>query len=124
MGLTDFQKAKLPKWARDEFENLERERFVAVRALREWTDNQTPSSIFIDEYECTGDTEGTGPTSYRRYIQGHKITIVHNGVRLDIILRDEGIDLSWGDDKRGLFDTALIPRGYQQAYLKSKENMR
>ena len=114
---------KLPKWAQKEFEDLERERFVAVRALREYTDNQTPSPIFIDELESTGDTEGTGPALYRRYIQGHRVTIIHNGVRLDIILREDGIDLQWGDKQFRSLDVAFIPQSYQRAFLKAKENM-
>lgn len=116
--------SKLPRWAQKYIENIERERFVAVRALREYTNNQTESKFFIDEYECTGDDGTSGPSSYRRYIQTYKISVAHNGVRLDVMIRDDHIDLQWGDDKRNSGQVAFIPRSYQAADLYSKEFMR
>jgi hypothetical protein len=115
---------KLPKWAQKEFEKLERERFVAVRALREYTDNQTPSAFFIDEYESTGDSEGARPASYTRYIQTHRITVLHEGVRLSVYLRDRFIDLQWEDSRRTMTEIACVPESYQKMRLVSKENMR
>ena len=115
---------KLPKWAQKYIKIIERERFIAVRALREYTDNQTESKFYIDEYECTGENDSHGPSSYRRYIQTHKITVVHQGVRLDVMVRDDHIDLQWSDDKRSSVQIAFIPRAFQSADLYSKEFMK
>ena len=112
---------KLPKWAQEYIRNIEREREVAVNALNEYVDNQTPSPFFIDEMECTGERKG--PTIKRRYVQTHKIEIEHQEVSLRIILRDESIDLQWSGEKM-LGDVAFIPSSYQSARLVSKGNMR
>ena len=112
---------KLPKWAQEHIENIERERGVAVRALNKYVDGQTPSPISVMEMECTG--EGGKPSFKTRYIQGHRISINHEGVELNIILRDGQIDLSWGGPSP-LTDVALIPSSYQQAGLVSKKFMR
>ena len=76
--MTNEQLSKLPKWAQEEFTNLQRERNTAVRELKSWTDDQKPSSIYIDELVCDGEQQG--PKSYRRYIQSRKVTMVHAGV--------------------------------------------
>ena len=116
--------SKLPKWAQKEFENLQRERDIAVRALREYTDSQTESPFFIDELESTGDTDGSGPASYTRYVQTHKISVKHGGVLLDIYLRDNNIELQWNNYERHFEDIAFIPESYQKARLVHPDNMR
>jgi hypothetical protein len=116
--------AKLPLWARDHITKIEREREVAVQALNEYCDTQTPAPFYCDEYESTG--EDREPTSKRRYFQGHRITVEWLGVRLGVLLRKDnngtGIDLHW-EDVHSQADVALIPRSYQQVYLVAREHM-
>jgi hypothetical protein len=52
---TEEQIAKLPKWAQDHIANVERERFVSVRALNEAMDSQTKAAFYCDDYVCTGE---------------------------------------------------------------------
>lgn len=120
--------AKLPRWAQDHIRDIQRHRMVAVRALNEYIDSQTPSAMYVNEYECTGE-EQRGSFK-RRYVQGRTLTIDHSGVRLAIILRDESagdrpcIDLQWHDAERDSAHVALIPSSFQKASLMSKGNMR
>ncbi|HDY68749.1 MAG TPA: hypothetical protein ENH85_13290 [Candidatus Scalindua sp.] len=112
---------KLPKWAQSYIKDIERERETAIRALNEYIDNQTKSSFYIDEMECTGEDQG--PSVKRRYIQTHKITVVHEKVELNIMLRKREIDLNWGGLNHSCEDVAFIPSTYQSARLVSKDNM-
>lgn len=117
--LTDEQMGKLPKWARDYFVDVARERDTALRALNNYVDTQTPSAFYIDELECTG--EDRGPTSKRRHIQTHKITVQHNGVRLDVSINchhPDAISLQWGSE-RGSCErhVAFIPTSFMAAEL-------
>lgn len=64
---------KLPKWAQEYFADIRRQRDVAVRALNEFQDTQTPSRIWVDDHVCTGEEQG--PSSKRNYIQSRHITI-------------------------------------------------
>lgn len=109
--------SKLPKWAQDHIKDLQRERDIAVRALNEWTDTQTPSPIFVDELVSTG--EERGPSTKRRYIEGRRVSFNWQGVWLDVLLRESAIDLQWRtpDDMCGMEDVALIPRSYMQVWL-------
>jgi hypothetical protein len=125
--MSDDKIAKLPKWAQDMFRDLQREREVAIRALNEWTDNQTPSPVFIDELECLGEEKterGSPPSRKRRYVQTHRIQIEWAGVVLDVHLRDEGIALQWGTLDRSMAEVSMVPRSYQQVTLMTKDKMR
>lgn len=123
MKPTIEQLAKLPKWAQDHIKTLQRERDTAVRALNEWRDTQTPSSIYTDELLSMGE-EG-GPSFKRRYIQGRKLTFIHAGIRLDVNTHFEDvIKLQWDSEKRTSADIALIPASYQAARLVHPSNMR
>ena len=115
------QLSKLPKWAQERIRNLEREREVAVRALRDWSDSQTYSPISIPEYASTGENQG--PTRYVRYVEGHRVDIDWLGVRLSVLLRDEVIDLQWSAN-HAIGDVCMQPRSYQNVWLISKEQMR
>jgi hypothetical protein len=119
-----YKQSYLPKWAQQYVANLERERENAISALNEYVDNQTPSPFYIDEGESTGESQG--PTIKRRYIQGHKITVEHKGIRLEVMLRpnEYGIDLGWDDLTRGLKHVAMVPQSFNRVQLISKENMR
>lgn len=121
---------KLPKWAQEHIKNLQRERDVAVRELNEWVDSQTISPIFIEEHTCIG--EQCGPSLKRRYIQGYKVEFEWSGIHLTTLLADPsdgqrngGICLSWREAGRSVTTRiALIPTGFQQVELVTKEKMR
>lgn len=113
---------KLPKWAQEIIKDISRERETAIRALNEYVDSQTPSPFYIDETECLGEQQG--PSTKRRYIQAHRITVVYEGVRLDILLRDDTIDLKWGAPNFSMDEIAFIPSSFQSARLVSRDKMR
>ena len=114
---------KLPKWTQEYIRQIERERNTAIRALNEYCNTQTPSPFVIEEMESTG--ERTGPSLKTRYVQKHKISVIHGSVRLNVTLIDDtAIDLGWEDEHRGLREVAFIPNSFQQARLVAKENMR
>lgn len=113
--------AKLPKWAQDYITDAERTRDVAVRELKEYNDNQTPSPFSIQEYVNRGYVT--------RYIQTDKMEVEAHGVKLRIQLgyeRDKTIKLSWGPAGKlaGMDHIAFVPTSFQQAELIAKENMR
>ncbi len=115
---------KLPKWAQMHIKTIQRQRDTAINALNEHNDTQTESPFYIEELICTGEGEGGSPAYKKRYIQAHKMSVLHEGVLLDILLRDKHIDISWSNGKYGSGDVAFIPATFQQARLVSKENMR
>lgn len=107
MKLTDDQIAKLPKFAQAAFKDLELERFVAVRALREWTDSQTVSPVSIEEIVCDGEQQS--PSFKKRYIQTNRVKFEWMGVELEVYLKDDqsqgnapGISLQWNAIARGV----------------------
>jgi hypothetical protein len=115
--------AKLPKWAQEHIKGLERERFVAVRSLNEFTDKQTPSPFYHEDYVCSGEQQG--PTKKRNYIQASSLIVESFGIELTVILRDEekAIDLQWvGVNLHG--HVAMIPRSFQKVYLVSSKHLR
>ncbi len=127
--ITPEQLAKLPKWAQDEFNKLERERFCAVRELKEWRDDQTESPVSIHKFVSDGEQQGPG--SYTRYVQTRQLEVKWHGVELRISLHDDGpqhdnsIGLSWnGERALGGTQIAFVPTSFQQASLIAKENMR
>ena len=112
---------KYPKWLQDYVKKLERQRNEAVRELYEYMDEQTPSPFYISEFL----TIESPPKHFVRYVQAHQMEVNHDGVYLQIILRDGQIDLSWGSDpNRVTHDVAFIPQSHQSARLVTKENMR
>ncbi len=113
----------LPKWAQQKFRQLERQRDVAVLTLNKWRDSQTPSPIYVDDNPCTGEKKG--PVQKRHYIQAYKVNVDHAGVELEILLRDNQIDMSWHSSGiRTMSEVALVPEAYQKCRLVSRENMR
>lgn len=122
MGLPNGDVSKLPKWAQDYIEALKRERENTVRALNEFIDEQTPSSIFFDEYVGTG--ESSHPIK-RRYLQSYKVTVEHQGVRLIVRCDECSINLCWQVTGRNdLEEIALIPMSFQQGKLITQDKMR
>lgn len=112
---------KLPKWAQDHIKKLERERETAIRSLNEYVDAQTESPIFYDDLVLTGEEQG--PSSKRVYIQSHGIEVIHNGVHLSLLLRDN-IELRCENVKRVTSFVAFVPTSLNAMSLVSKENMR
>jgi hypothetical protein len=112
---------KLPKWAQEHIEKIERERDQAIKALNEYVDNQTVSPFYVEDYVSTG--EERGPSYKRSYIQTHKMTIEHEGVELNVLLREGYIDLQWNGMKYHLDIVAFVPTSFQSAKLVSKENL-
>lgn len=115
---------KLPKWAQEHITTLERERDIAIRALNDYCDSQTPSVIYVDEYKSTG--EERGPSSKRRYFNGQRVTVEFADIKLDIYAGSYGnfISLQWQTSNRSNDDVALIPESFCRARLVSKNNMR
>lgn len=120
---TPEQIAKLPKWAQEHIADLDRRMVVAERSLKEYEDAQTPSEFFYDDLLCIG---GKSPQNVRRYVQTHRISIVRDGIRADVLLRHDepGIEISWGDEHRGCREVAMIPTSFQKIKLLSKDKMR
>jgi len=120
---TPEQIAKLPKWAQEHIDDLDRRRANAERTLTEFKDNQTPSEFFTEEYVCTGPT---GNQFVKRYIQSHKVCVERDGVKLTILLRQDeaGLDLQWQSTDRLMNEVALVPTAFNKVKIVSKEKMR
>lgn len=113
---------KLPKWAQSYIEEIERQRDTAVRELNKYLDAQTPSPFYTDDMICTG--ENKGPTTKKRYLQIHRLTVEYAGVSLQVLLRD-GIELKWEAAPRfSSGHVAAVPTSFQTLELIAKENMR
>ena len=117
---TPEQIAKLPKWAQEHIENLDRRAVIAERTLKEYYDNQTPSEFFIEDYDSSASK------MVKKYIQTHKIAVERNGVHVEVILRldEKGIDISYWSDDRIVREIALVPKGFNSITLIAKEHMR
>lgn len=87
MGKSDERESKLPVWAQELIVNLRRERDTAVRELRSWTDQQTPSPFSIFEYVCDGEEE-RGPSAHTRYVQTRRIKCDHAGVSVEVSVKN------------------------------------
>lgn len=124
--ITPEQLAKLPAWARSHIANLQRERIDAVRALNDYCDDQTESPFRYWDFLSLGDGKNKEPTHRTKYIQTHKMEVVHGDVLLRILIREDQpeIDLQWTADKGLTTDLALIPKSFCGAVIKTKENMR
>lgn len=107
---------KLPKWAKEHISNLERSRDAAVRALRDYTDDQTPAPFSVSDY--VSDNLSGGPTFHKRYVQTHTMEVNHAGVELRIVLRDGCIDLQWNaEDDRQRDLMVMQPRSMNSVWL-------
>lgn len=120
--------AKLPAWAREEIENLTRERENAVRALAEHIDKQTPSPFYREEMVSDG-AQGPGPSRYRFYVQGHDMLCEAHGIKLRICTaygstNENSITLQWEGAARDSSEVGFIPHSYQMARLVARSKMR
>lgn len=81
---------KLPVWAQEYIQSLERDRELSVRKYRELTDNQTESMFYSDDIICfDGSTKVD-----KHYYQANSITCYFNG--LEVSVRP---DIQWGNIK-------------------------
>lgn len=102
--------AKLPRWAQEHIESLERERDEANKMLTKFTDSQTEAPFFYKEFRGT-DPEGA--TRYPvKYIQTHKVGIRHAGLEVEVLLPygaqgRTGIEIRFSADPG--FEAALFP---------------
>jgi hypothetical protein len=124
---------KLPKWAQDHITNLARERDVALRALNDHINDQTPSPVYWEEYLSTGEGtagKGIGPSNKRFYVQTDRLVVEAAGVQLQIYCRESSprhydcIELKWSDPFCLQNMTGFIPHSFQSAYLVAHHNMR
>lgn len=114
---------KLPKWAQDHIVRLERQRDMAIGALRDHHDHQTIAPFYTDELLCLGEQKG--PSYQRRYFQGHTMTVEHAGVLVSVSTHeDEYIRIQYGNHGRLTGDTALIPAGHQVVRLIAMEKVK
>jgi hypothetical protein len=114
---------RLPVWAKALIKDLRRERYVAVRQLNKYCDQQTVSRIYFDDYVSTGEVQG--PSLKRGYVQSNKITIEHAGVLLNVYAHEEKkIRIQWSQPGNAIGDISFSPCSYQTAYLIAKDNMR
>lgn len=123
---TPEQIAKLPAWAREHINTLERQRSQAVTTLNEFVDRDTPSPFYFEDNPCTG--EASGPSSKRRYVQAGTLVVCWRGVELRIYANDygnsgKGIRLQWSAEHR-TGEIAFIPESFQYARLIAKDDMR
>lgn len=106
---TKEMRAKLPAWARNYMEQIERERETAIKTLNRFKDEQKPSMIYYDAWECLGENGESGPTTQRRYLQTTRI-------KLSFDPHNEGSDInmeteiSIHPDKKRI--EVRCPRGY------------
>ena len=114
---------KLPRWAQDRIAKLERERDTAIRALDEYCDAQTPSSIYYDEWLSTGEKQGS--SGKRIYVQSDHVVIDAHGVNLSVRIESasRALSLQWGRNTYG-GDVCMQPRSYQNVWLIAKEIMK
>ena len=112
---------KLPKKVQEYIKDLQRQRETAVRVLDDYINDQTPSAFSYQDMECTGEQPGS--TLRKRFVQTYKMDIIHCGIKLNVMLRSNAIELKWGTEKFN-GDAAFIPQTYQCAKLINKENMR
>ena len=120
----EYDLEKLPQWVQQHIQTIERQRDSAIEALNSYLDSQTPSPFICQEYVSTGEKEGGGPTFKSRFIQAHKMGIVHMGVRLEVRPEDKGIRLQWSEEKRDFGEVAFVPTSFQCASLIAQEHMR
>lgn len=122
--MTPEQKAKLPGYARDYIQTIERQREDAVRVLNEAVDRQTPQPFYIRNHVMSG--ERNGPVDKKFYIDApYGVEVEHLGVYLRVWINEDGIALSWNtNDRSSMGDVAFVPTSYQNATLKSHANMR
>lgn len=114
------QRAKLPKWAQEYIHDIELQRNGSISRLQEYLDEQTPQPI--SQLKTVPAKDG-GTDFVRRYIAGHNISVVWQGVDMDITLTPEdGIRVSFASEKRALSGgAAIIPQAGNSVFFREVE---
>jgi hypothetical protein len=112
--MTPEQIEKLPKWAQEGIQNLKRERELAVRKMEALINANQEGSFRVAEFVCTT----TPPAMYETFIQGTRLDINWKGIEVNIILRDESIDFSYGCERHRMGRVNLTPCSFQQFRLE------
>lgn len=115
---TAEQIAKLPKWAQEHIQTLERQRREVVGVLEDFTqaNNTGPVRCRI----MVSDGEGVGPSHREVRFDAHWIEIDHAGVSLSITLAHDEIRVAYSQEKRASGCVYLKPTSFQQFTLKDK----
>jgi hypothetical protein len=116
---------KLPKWAQEHIKTLTAERDIAVRTLRQFSDQQALSPIsYREHYFYNGENGERSPKVVTRYVATDSLTVNYGGVTLDIILRPANsghvtnlIDLQYRDNDGMMVPVMLQPVAFQKMYL-------
>jgi len=113
---------KLPKWAQDHIRNISRQRSEAIKALNDYTDNQTKSPFYSEHLLCLGEE---GKNSFKKiYFQAYQMTVEHAGIKVNIYTsRDDSIEINYSGEGYSLENICLIPDSYQRIRLITKDNM-
>lgn len=104
---------KLPKWAQQHIQDLERRADSAEKRLCKYLDQQTESPFFTEDHV----------NSQRRFLQTNSVYVRNNGIELHVLLPRgvqgrEGIELTWHVERRGRYeDAALLPRASNSVTL-------
>jgi hypothetical protein len=112
---------KLPKWAREHIEDLQRQRDLAVNSLNSYLDSKTPSPFYHEQLSCLN---GKGAVVTRNYVNGAgRMTVEWGGVCVRIELpRDDAIEISYEPCERMMGDVLLTPISFQRLSLKKVNN--
>ena len=115
--------SKLPAWAQEHIQDLERRRETATKTLEEYTNSQTPSEFYYDEMVCLG--EGS-PKYLRRYVQTYKMTIEREGVQVDVLLRQDepGIELSFSHTNHAISQVAIVASSFNKLRIIPNDKLR
>lgn len=108
---------KLPKWAQDYIERLQRQAREAHKKLDAYLDEQTKSPFFYRDWMLNGGEGKPGPTDKTIYIQTDRVCVTHGGITCALSISDDGINIKWEDEKRALGHVTMVPTSYQQITL-------
>lgn len=97
--------SKLPKWVQAHIHDLELQRDLALRNIKEFEDQQQecPFRQLVATPNDQGDIK-----HIHRYIHGRNIEVSWKGLALDITLVEDGVRINFGCEKRRLSGGAAI----------------
>ncbi len=107
--------ARLPKYAQEYIEDLERTLATAEDTLDRYVNANQEGAFSVDELVCLGQTRGL-----ERKVDAYRMRVEHADVHLEVsIAHPFHIELRWaaGPDRHGLGDVCMIPSSYQHAKL-------
>jgi len=115
MSISDEQFNKLPKYAQEHIEELQRDRDLAIKKLNDFLDSQTPSPIYVDDMIAFSG----GPKQIRQYVHGQRVFFEKDGVTLEVSLFDDyrNIEMRYYQTKRLTGSVALTPVSHQHLRL-------